>query len=316
MKKVRCSVFFSISEFFATSESILSRNAMSAFCRERINFIKKRIHTTTQELPTILPKSMLISLHGFLEQRASCVRNTIHQRREKKLDQMRKDYNQYTNIDRSNWVINLSKKPLTIAECSLLEKGPKFSITPNRIPYKNISEVEAAIQKLPDETKDIIRMNTASILDRACFPQHMNISTTERKALSNLKKDPTRIVTKADKGNSLVIMDQSDYDSKMTNLLQDKTTFTIACKAPFKKVERELNAMLLDLKNKKNSLRKPIVSYTRVMQFHHPSKDPSTTTKSTIPLDLLSPPSILPYTTLPNFFLKFFLLYKTRIVFQ
>ena len=197
---------------------------------------------------------MLISLHGFLEQRASCVRNTIHQRHEKKLDQMRKDYNQYTNIDCSNWVINLSKKPLTIAECSLLEKGPKFSITPNRIPYKNIiSEVEAAIQKLPDETKDIIRTNTASILDRACFPQHMNIRTTERKALSNLKKDPTRIVMKADKGNSLVIMDQSDYDSKMTNLLQDKTTYNIARKAPFKKVERELNAMLLDLKNKKKT---------------------------------------------------------------
>ena len=121
---------------------------------------------------------------------------------------MREDYNQHTNIDRSNWVINLSKKPLTLAERSLLEKGPKFPITSARIPYKNIvSEVEAAIRKLPDETKDIIRMNTAGILDRARLPQHKNISTEKRKALRNLKKDPTRIVTKADKGNSLVVMD-------------------------------------------------------------------------------------------------------------
>ena len=103
------------------------------------------------------------------------------------------------------------------------------------------------LRKLPDETKDIIRTNTASILDR--LPQHKNISTEERKALRNLKKDPTRIVTKADKGNSLVVMDRSDYDSKMTNLLQGKTTYTVVRKAPFKKVERELNAMLLDLKN-------------------------------------------------------------------
>ena len=35
----------------------------------------------------------------------------------------------------------------------------------------------------------------------------------------------------------------------MTSLLQDKTTYTIVRKAPFKKVEGELNAMLLDLKN-------------------------------------------------------------------
>ena len=59
----------------------------------------------------------------------------------------------------------------------------------------------------------------------------------------------SRIVMKADKGNSLVVMDRSDYGSKMTNLLQDNTTYTVARKAPFKKVERELNAMLFDLKN-------------------------------------------------------------------
>ncbi len=54
---------------------------------------------------------------------------------------------------------------------------------------------------------------------------------------------------KADKGNSLVVLDRSDYDSKMENLLQDKSTYTVVRKPPFKKVKRELNAMLLGLKN-------------------------------------------------------------------
>ena len=35
----------------------------------------------------------------------------------------------------------------------------------------------------------------------------------------------------------------------MENLLQDKSTYTVVRKPPFKKVERELNAMLLGLKN-------------------------------------------------------------------
>ena len=149
-------------------------------------------------------------------------------------------------------MINLSKKPLTNAERLLLEKGPKFAITPASIPYKNIvSEVEAAIHQLPDETKDIIRTNTASILDRARLPQHKNISNEENKALRNLKKDATRIIMKADRGNCLVIMDRSDYDSKMENLLQDENTYTVVRKPPFKKVERELNALLLSLKSQR-----------------------------------------------------------------
>ena len=61
---------------------------------------------------------------------------------------------------------------------------------------------------------------------------------------------------KADKGNSLVVMDRSDYDSKMENLLQGETTYTVICKSPFKKVERDLNAMLLSLKNQGKLLEK------------------------------------------------------------
>ncbi len=124
-----------------------------------------------------------------------------------------------------------------------------FRITPAKIPYKNIvSEIEAAITYLPDETKDIIRTHTASILDRASLPRHHNISTNERKALNDFKNDRTRVIMKADKGNSLVVMDRSEYDSKMENLLSDESTYVVIQKPPFKKIERELNAILLQLK--------------------------------------------------------------------
>ena len=109
---------------------------------------------------------------------------------------------------------------------------------------------------MPDETKDIIRTNIASILDRARLRQHKNISNEENKALRNLKKDATRIIMKADKGNCLVIMDRSDYDSKMENLLQDENNYTVVRKPPFKKVERELNALLLSLKSQRKLLEK------------------------------------------------------------
>jgi hypothetical protein len=52
-----------------------------------------------------------------------------------------------------------------------------------------------------------------------------------------MKQDTTRIIMKADKGNSLVIMDRGEYDKKMENLLKDETTYAIIPKPPFKRVE-------------------------------------------------------------------------------
>ena len=41
------------------------------------------------------------------------------------------------------------------------------------------------------------------------------------KTLNTLKNDPNIIILKADKGNSIVIPNKSDYTSKMNNILDD-----------------------------------------------------------------------------------------------
>ena len=83
-------------------------------------------------------------------------------------------------------------------------------------------------------------------------------------------------------------MDRSEYKTKMESLLNDQTTYTVIRKSPFKKVERELNAMLLDLKNKEKIPEKPIASYIQVMPYHLLSEDPSNIIKKTTLSDLLS----------------------------
>ena len=58
-------------------------------------------------------------------------------------------------INKENWVVNISKKPLSSVERSILEKGPKFAPTPRKVPTKDIvAEVEAAIVRLPEDTKE------------------------------------------------------------------------------------------------------------------------------------------------------------------
>ena len=89
----------------------------------------------------------------------------------------------------------------------------------------------------------------ASALDRARLPTHKTISKEEKYALNTLKKDHRRLVLKADKGNCFVVMDKNDYESKMETILNDEKTYEKTTRPLFKKIERQLNNKLLDLKN-------------------------------------------------------------------
>ena len=73
-----------------------------------------------------------------------------------------------------------------------------------------VAEIEAYICHLPDDSKDVVRRSSAAVLHRTRQPAHNNVSKEERKALNNLKKDQSRVVMKAHKGNCFVVMDRSD----------------------------------------------------------------------------------------------------------
>ena len=61
--------------------------------------------------------------------------------------------------------------------------------------------------------------------------------------------DPRMILMKADKGNCFVVLDSTDYNNKMNALLNDRNTYELVSKSPFRRIERELNNRLLTLKN-------------------------------------------------------------------
>ena len=59
----------------------------------------------------------------------------------------------------NNVVINLSGKPLSTSEQSILSKGAKFAPTPSEVPHDHkiiVAEIEAAITNLPDESIDSV----------------------------------------------------------------------------------------------------------------------------------------------------------------
>jgi hypothetical protein len=72
---------------------------------------------------------------------------------------------------------------------------------------------------------------------------------------------------KADKGDCFVVMDKADYDAKMQELLSDHNTFKVA-KVPYKKIERELNSQLLQLKQHHKLDERTYKNYIQLTEFH------------------------------------------------
>ena len=72
-----------------------------------------------------------------------------------------------------NWVINLSSKPLTPAQRSVLAKGPNYAVTPRQPPnLEYITAIEAACTKLSQQDAEELKANINRVL-RSSHPPNL-----------------------------------------------------------------------------------------------------------------------------------------------
>ena len=129
------------------------------------------------------------------------------------------------NLEEPNpkWVINLSSKPLTPAQRSVLAKGPNFVVSPMHPPnLQYITAIGAACTKLSQQDAEELRANIYWVL-RVSHAPKPNLAKAQNLAIREHKKDRDHIVLTADKGVAMVIMDRQDYISKANNLLSQNT---------------------------------------------------------------------------------------------
>ena len=83
----------------------------------------------------------------------------------------------------------------------------------------------------------------------------LNLSPEEFAALRSLSKNISLIIQKSDNGNSVAIIDKSDYLEKMRSILSDSSKFTQVSISEDKQlkflfdVEKHITDLLKDLKN-------------------------------------------------------------------
>ena len=77
-----------------------------------------------------------------------------------------------------------------------------------------------------------------------------NLSKDERKAIRTLRENDSMKILKADKGNATVVLNASDYDAKVKDLIDLETSYKRLKKDPTRAIERNTLKLLRELKNK------------------------------------------------------------------
>ena len=145
------------------------------------------------------------------------------------------------------WVRNLLGVPLTKAQMSLLAHGPNFAIAPRHPLWDYITAVEQAYLNLEPYNAEELRAEIGGAL-RHSHKSRGNITKEEAHALSELKKDQSRVILTADKRVALVVMDRAEYNIKAQKLLEDGRAYKEIKSDPTYKLKTKLISLLKKIK--------------------------------------------------------------------
>ena len=132
-------------------------------------------------------------------------------------------------------IFNYSSHKLSNIEKNVLARGLNFVLPPVNLNYKDyLTPFELLfrdVTKLPDpenileRLKVEIKREAFSSYDNCNFWAELTISKEEHKALKSLSANKDLIIQKSDKGNSVVLLNRSDYIKRMNEMLSDSSKF-------------------------------------------------------------------------------------------
>ena len=224
-KRMKNTNEFSVFKNACLKKEFQNRHNDNIKLTEQINILIKFIQTK-------FTHSDFLSLQKYLYEISKKTQDKFTNIHHSKLIKLNKGpIGQNYNSLKSKLIHNISSYNLTPAEERLLCRGWDFCIENkinNFIDFK--TDIEINSQKFqrhchPNTFSNICRniYNYSEIFMKTIKKKKIrNISDEEFNALKSLKNNKEIIISKADKGNSIVILDRKDYISKMNNILQLK----------------------------------------------------------------------------------------------
>ena len=140
-----------------------------------------------------------------------------------------------TSHDSDKVLFNFSSYQLSEHEKSLLSKGLNFAIPPKNLNYADymlpfeLLFRDIDLLDIPRTDRDFIqgRLRDCAFTSYRDVGNNIdkNLSKEEQFALSTLIKNKDLVFQKADKGNTVVVLNKKDYTSKMKKILSDTSIF-------------------------------------------------------------------------------------------
>nr|CAX83713.1 reverse transcriptase [Schistosoma japonicum] len=244
--------------------------ATRTFLRERIHrstmnleSLRSRITNIDDILSFIIPTEIRTSVNDFFQHKEYFYNQSSKKRQIRKFEQMLKhtvkqnnqkqNKNNSKSLDLNKVVVNLSDRILNEQEISLLRKGLNFNMNRSRLSvFDVIPTIDSALNKLPEDQANIVRNKISSTLLHQ-KPNNCNMSKNEIYALKQLRKEKTVIITRADKGNTTVVMNTSDYNNKASQHLNEGPYEKIKatkCRATLNNLKAETSRVLRSIKSK------------------------------------------------------------------
>jgi len=162
-------------------------------------------------------------------------------------------------MDKSKWLVNLSSKNIPDTVSDLLSLGDNFAL-PIQHDLKNdrinyvldvVKNFEVNCNIFPTDFVETTRISVANTLQKfLCEKKHINYFDRYIINLFSISKKYLRennndiMVTRADKGQTTVVMDKKDYFEKMDSLLNDQSTYKKLKKDPLKLLTNKINDLV------------------------------------------------------------------------
>ena len=116
------------------------------------------------------------------------------------------------------------RSPFYLKVCNLPFHHTDFML-PCELIYRDIKSEEVPSENLNILKNKLLDTATSSYAKIKSCRIKSNLNSDEAKALINLTKQKDIIIQKADKGNTVVILDKESYTEKMNELLSDSSKF-------------------------------------------------------------------------------------------
>ena len=212
-----------------------------------------------------------LSILKLLKSSAASKNEKVKVRHASKLSNLGKNTHFDVSIlDVDKIVVNLSSYKLSDTEVCVLSRGFSYSIPPQHL---DSIDIKTSFESLYRQLHSNLPINTLGRfkhrLKSMCYSyiygyqkhQYTNLSKAEFLAFKTLCNRSDLVFCKPDKSNGVVVIDKTDYQSKMQSILDDKKKFKLLSNDPTAKRESSLQRYLRFLKNR-GSL--PVDIYVRI----------------------------------------------------